>query len=254
MLYATNGKTQDLPPGTQFLFWDQVQWGKAFQIAKVEQNLRMGASVAPRHELDVHLLMESQQQDPYKVFVSRPASQAPDWVAWSSFAWWYFSMDPLSRSSLLGDIHRGQIATWFPAWMQNAHDNLGYKRKGGYCYLPERVDTIVFWDHHEFDKNKCQSTRRVPPSWPTPEELAQMQVASEWLAQVFGGDDDAMQRFVDSPPTASERASATSPTAPPSVDSGEVGGGTDETSGTWIAIGALGLAVGLGVLLWPRGK
>ena len=79
MLYATNGRTQDLPPNTPFDFWNQVDWGIAFNIAKVEQSLLVGADRAPHQELAIRLLLDAVMRDDWSVFKSRPRGQAFHW-------------------------------------------------------------------------------------------------------------------------------------------------------------------------------
>lgn len=213
MIYVTNGWAQDLPQTTQFQFWDnQLDWGRAFKIAKIRQNDVLGPSVAPRHEVMVHVLLEVIASDPYKSFTSRPAGREPDWCRWAAFCYWFYRQNMDQSWNTLEQIRTGQIAVWFPAFNAWAAD---FGSLQNYCCGSNRaVDDTVFWDYHEFDKSKCSSTRKVPETFPTPEEIAEMVRGGQWLAEMLGSDTTA-QNFYDSPPTLEQRAASFDASPPP---------------------------------------
>lgn len=240
MLYVTNGTVQDLPPNQAFEFWDsQLDWGRAFKLAKIQQSEKMGPDTAPRHEMDVHVLLEAIASDKWKSFTSRPAGQPKNWCRWAEFCRWFFDHGFDQRWYILDEIRRGEINRWYPPfaswkWGRSAH----------YCCDSDQtVDNTVFWDGHTFDKNYCRSDRKIPETFPTPEELAGMAAWGNLLGSIFG--EDGAKQFMDSPPTHADRATAMRGSSAP--EPVEIDSEPDEPTnwGPWILGGMAILTVGL---------
>ncbi len=215
MLFVTNGTTRDLPQDQPFEFWDgQVDWGRAYKIAKIQQSEKMSPAVAPRHDLDVHIMLEAVASDRYKSFTSRPAGEPIAWCRWAEFCRWFFDHDFDNRWYIVNEIRRGEIYRWYPrfaAWADK------YGQFARYCCETDKiVDDTIFWDGHNFDKKYCRSDRQIPATFPTPEELEGIAAWGELLGGIFGTDEAA--KFIDNPPSPAQRAASFDPSPPPSVD------------------------------------
>jgi hypothetical protein len=214
MMYATNGKVQDLPSSSQFDFWNQVDWGIAFNIAKVEQNLLVGADRAPHQELAIQLLLDAVMRDKWSVWKSRPKGQQANWEGWGNFCSYYLRSDVFAQQAMLGEMIRGRVDLWFSRYLAS-----NVKAAGGKCFWYINAPKIVYWDFHEFDRVECRSIRKIPPTWPTPQEIAFGQAYAQWWASLLGQNE--AQKMVNSPPSAAQRAQAPSSApqpAPPDLD------------------------------------
>ncbi|MFA5054483.1 MAG: hypothetical protein WC565_10510 [Parcubacteria group bacterium] len=165
MLYATNGRVQELPEGTQFSFWDkQVDLGRAWKIAKVELYFRAGKVKAAALEMEVSKLIDRIYSDPCKTFVSRPQGQSVDWQQWGRFCHWYmgfvarmYSEDwrvaydaDKDMESLGVDMDSGSCGRWLGQFLLAVQEGKA-NSPALPCYSSqEQVDMILFWDMFDF--------------------------------------------------------------------------------------------------------
>jgi len=214
MLYATNGRVQELPEGTQFSFWDkQVDLGRAWKIAKVELYFRAGKVKAAALEMEVSKLIDRIYSDPCKTFVSRPQGQSVDWQQWGRFCHWYmgfvarlYSSDwrvaydaDRDMSSLSTDMDNGTCGRWLGQFLLAVQE--GKTNSPALpCYSSqEQVDNILFWDMfdfsvYEYDAGKytapmgdliCKCRRpEWMPDWVTPSDLETREEVKK-LAELF---------------------------------------------------------------------
>lgn len=245
MLFATNGSVQHLPADTKFVFWDaQVDWGRAFKAAKVQQQAVVGVGASPAQEFMVHLLLEATASDPYKVFTSRPAGQATDWKQWARFAYWFFGLNYGSKEKVMNDIRWGNVGRWFGQFTA-----ANVMAQSEHCFASNAsVDAIVFWDFHPWDGQRCMSERQLPAQWPTPEEMAHIQETVAWLNDTFGT--SRANKFMNDPPQASDHAQNVmqNASAPPPLEDAPVDAREDESSNL-VPIAAATTAVVLGWLI-----
>jgi len=248
MLYATNGTVQDLPQGTQFAFWDnQFDWGRAFKIAKIQQQFVEGVTVAPHLEVEDHTLLELVQNDPCKAFISRPVSQVVDWIQWARFCKWFFRLNRAAREEVMNQMRWGNCGYWLGQFLAS-----GTMADEEGCFTTAaKVDAIVFWDFHEWDYGRCRSKQKLLDHWPTPDEIAQYQEFGDWLTSVFG--ESETKRLADSPPTASQRANVVSSSASPPPEITETGTVSEATTTPYI-VGIGVLAFGAAWLLWTKSR
>jgi len=253
MLYLTNGKAQDLPLNQQFEFWDQLDWGRAYKLAKIKLAEAVGAAQAPALELKIQVLLDCVGQDPRKAWTSRPMGQAPDWCRWSSFCEWMFRMGRIDEEATWNAIRSGNVAGWYPSYAQFDSQWTGVQMC---CDSNAAVDATVFWDFHEFDRSTCQSKRKVPATMPTPEEIGEAVATIEFLNSIFGT--SGAKNFIDNPPSNAERAAAVSAGAPKPIE-GDLNlddyqippDTTGETSVLTYVVGGA-IVIGLGWLLLSK--
>jgi len=200
LLYATNGRVQELPDTTQFLFWDKADFNRAFKIAKLtlaqyygkyrgqirdvdRQNYKIhpdvgaylvGHAAAYKEEWRIHWLMDSISKDPCKTFVSRPVGQEVDWYQWAMFCSWYFYFHNDTGSTLLlsEDIAGGNCGRWLGQFL--AKDQT-FGHKWGYPFAhcvrnQSAVDALYFVDVNDFDVVRCRADVGVfvpppPETW-----------------------------------------------------------------------------------------
>jgi len=193
-LYATNGRVQDLPANTQFLFWDnQLDWGRAYKIAHIEQQHTWGAEYGfDTNEMYINLLMDVVSTDPCKTFISRPSFQSVDWEQWGAFCRWVFSHNILQVETLLTQIKYGNCGYWLGQFLASKS-----KAVGSYCYQNNStVDNTKYWGpHFKFDPHKCQSVSELPDHWPTPDEIALGEAYARWWGDILGNDQVQSQKF-----------------------------------------------------------
>lgn len=243
MLFATNGRVQDLPPDTQFEFWDdQMDWGRAFKVAKIQQQDVVGVAAAPAQELMVHLLLQSVANDPCKTFISRPEFQLPDWAQWARFARWFFRLDYPTQEDVLNNIRWGNCGQWLGQFLASNTTAMSESCFES-CYT---VDKIQFWDFHPWNPEYCGSDRQLPARLPTtPDELAGAVALAEWLQNMLGPD---AKQFMNNPPQPEDHAQTVmqNASAPPPLQDTVTEDGDDTSSWLWPAIGLAGaLAVGI---------
>ena len=268
MLYATNGQVQELPESTTFDFWDhQLDFGRAFKVAKIEQQRALGVRQAPLQEFLVHILLECVAADPRMAWTSRPKGQAVNWVGWGKFCRWIFLKSPLDLDRTLSDVSGGYVSSYFPQFLA-----FNYTSPFAKCYsTSDRIDKSVFWDYMEFRARppttvnpitgmyECCSERPrdlVELEWValTPEELAKLKEQAEWLGSILGY--EKVRKFTDDPPTMAQHASEVSQKASPPqpLDDRELEVENDSgSSSLLVPIVGLG-AVGLLLYLAARDK
>jgi len=233
-LYATNGRVQDLPANTQFLFWDnQIDWGRAYKIANIEVQHTWGNQYGfDTNEMYVNLLMDAVLKDPCRTFVSRPSFQAVDWVQWGNFCRWFFSRNILDVEALLTQIRSGNCGYWLGQFLAS-----GTKAVGSYCYTSnDKVDSTIYWGpYFDFDSHKCKSVEKLPDHWPTPEEIALGEAYANWWNDLLGRNESNSQQL----------ASQTAKHSPPVIEKeGEVvGDKKDAKVDTGLPWGAIALGV-----------
>lgn len=243
MLYATNGTVQELPSNTQFQYWDsQIDFGRAFKVAKIEQQDVVGVRQAPLHEFLVHILLSSVANDPRMVWTSRPRGQAINWVQWGKFCRWFFSKPAIESDRILKDVSGGYVSSYLPQFLA-ANIISPYAK----CYeTSSKIDASVFWDYFKFNFS-CESTRsdQLPEHWPTPEEMAKYEdIVSKW-GDLWGQDN--VRQFVSDPPSMSTYAAEVSSKATPAPLDTEPDEATSDSSSSWVvpalAVGAIGVVV-----------
>ena len=178
-MYATNGRVQDLPEGTQFSFWDkQVDLGRAWKIAKVELYFRTDKVKAAALELEVSKLIDRIYSDPCKTFVSRPQGQSVDWQQWGRFCHWYmgfvarqYSSDMYTAydggrdmESLGIDMDSGNCGRWLGQFLLAVQEKKT-DSPALPCYSSEdQVDKILFWDMFNFSVYEQDAGKYTGPS------------------------------------------------------------------------------------------
>jgi len=244
MMFVTNGTVQDLPSDQQFAFWDnQLDWGRAYILAKVEQANILGADRAPHYQMIVHILLDVIKEDRWRVFTSRPVGQEPNWCQWAKFCGWFFRHNQDSQEVILNEIRRGEIYSWYTNFSASAPGIMIASHKC--CGSSEKVSSIVFWDFHEFDRGYCKSKRKVPETWPTPEEMAKIAALAKWYGDTFGT--AQAKNFFESPPTPQQNAATFSPQPPPPVEDVDLGSNTVPSKGSsksflpFVVVGALAI-------------
>jgi len=260
MLYATNGQVQELPANTVFDYWDhQLDFGRAFKVAKIEQQRAIGVREAPLQEFLVHILLECVAADPRMAWTSRPKGQAVNWVGWGKFCRWVLLKSPYDMDRTLSDIRSGYVSSYFPQFLA-----FNYTSPLAQCYsTSDRIDKSVLWDYMEFKvypkgtvnpitgKYECCSERPGEfvelEQWVTvtPEELAKYgELVAQW--QDFWGDDQ-VKRMTSDPPTMAQHASEVSQKASPPQPledqelEAENGSGSSSLLVPIVGLGAVGL-------------
>lgn len=247
MLFATNGKVQDLPADTQFEFWDsQSEFGRAYKIGKLMLQERLGPAGAYNHDYLIHLILIEARTEPYRVFVSRPVGQPVDWQEWARFCYWFFGFDFWQQEQVYRDMSQGNIGVWFGSFLA-ARDQ---RRFYGPFYIMDclkddaSVDATQVWDCHEFEGADCASKRKVPTEYLTPEEV---QEKWGWLISLLQDENKAKQLWGGSMTAADHAAEIKKGKVPP-LDEGVIEpDATGETSLLpWLLLAGLG---GLGLYL-----
>lgn len=163
MLFATNGRPQDLPPDTQFLFWDEADNLRAFKVAMIEAQEAVGI---PQYVYDsnvswVNKLITAVREDVCATFTSRPVGQAIDWPQWARFARWYFYKSYGERQDLCHTISAGNCGTWLGGFL-SAMPNLEATMYRSHCYTSsEQIDRLIWYEHVPFDSATCAAAPNI---------------------------------------------------------------------------------------------
>lgn len=118
MLYATNGRVQDLPENQDFIFWTPDDYRRAYMVTVVQGDAIHGPVQKMFIDFATRDMLDAIGRDPCKVFVSRPKGQEVDWERFALFAAWFIS-DIQQTTAKSTQIRFEGCSRWFPEFLQD---------------------------------------------------------------------------------------------------------------------------------------
>lgn len=206
MLYATNGRVQDLPANTTFEFWNNADYERALKICKIQWQHKFGKTSSELEKtyqsLDFYSqgVMRCALTDPCKTFTSRPAGQKQDWVQWARFCKWLASMSIFDMTTATNDMARS-CAIWLGPFLGSNTYAISEN-----CFQSnEQVDGIRFYSMEPWNESICM-TRPYNPNLPPP---TLPPTDTNWVDELLGWLPEHNKGFA-SPMTKSELSAALS--------------------------------------------